>query len=158
MGSTCLSGSVDGVLSLGNLILPADGSPLLSFLSRRTCTRSSLRCTVSGTTLSDANVADRDRLILTTIASPTALGKALAALGSASATLERFEAAVAAGDAPHEEELTRLFELVDAAPLDGLSEAQRGECRRRRKAIVARLEALTGWLLCGRPCLGRSRE
>lgn len=75
MGSTCLSGSVDGVLSLGNLILPADGSPLLSFLSRRTCTRSSLRCTVSGTTLSDANVADRDRLILTTIASPTALGK-----------------------------------------------------------------------------------
>ena len=35
MGSTCLSGSVDGVLSLGNLILPADGSPLLSFLSRR---------------------------------------------------------------------------------------------------------------------------
>ncbi|EOD27806.1 hypothetical protein EMIHUDRAFT_204775 [Emiliania huxleyi CCMP1516] len=119
MGSTCLSGSVDGVLSLGNLILPADGSPLLSFLSRR------------------------HMYSLIALLHGVRHNAALAALGSASATLERFEAAVAAGDAPHEEELTRLFELVDAAPLDGLSEAQRGECRRRRKAIVARLEALS---------------
>lgn len=63
--------------------------------------------------LSDQGVGDRDRLILTTSASETALGAALCALSASAVRIGQLAAQLAAGTPPHEELFTRVLVELD---------------------------------------------
>lgn len=80
--------------------------------------------------LSEQGVADRDRLILTTATSGTALGAALCALSTSAVKIDQLAAQLAAGTPAHEEFYTRvLVELDCTQAFDRCA-----QCARRLKA------------------------
>lgn len=80
--------------------------------------------------LSEQGVADRDRLILTTATSGTALGAALCALSTSAVKIDQLAAQLAAGIPAHEEFYTRvLVELDCTQAFDRCA-----QCARRLKA------------------------
>lgn len=143
-------GSEDGVLAWGPVIL-ADDTPI-----------------------AEQGVAERERLVLTTSASATGLGAAIGALAAAAAELGALESQIVAGAEPHQEYFTRVLERLDGLVFDAcarrprpragparnpphaahhavprtrrLSEAERNECRRRRKGLVHRAESVSAGL------------
>jgi hypothetical protein len=83
--------------------------------------------------LSEQGVADRDRLILTTSASGSALGAALCALSTSAVRIDQLAAQLAAGTPAHEEFYTRvLVELDGIEAFDRCAQSTRASERIRR--------------------------
>ena len=63
--------------------------------------------------ISEQGVTNRDRLILTTTASPSPLGQALNELSASASDVSKLEKQLSTGNPPHQELYTRILEKLD---------------------------------------------